>query len=786
MAMNEFGVGAVITAEDRASGSLEAVTDATNGLAGGFGNAGTSLTSFLGAGRAIPGMAGGAAAGLGGMAAALGPIALAIGLVVMAWSAWNDVVMKTNEIMESSIQVFGAFESRLAEVQTILGSTREEMGKITDAALDYAATYGKSSQEQLAGFYQTASAGFADAARSAQVMDSANKLAVGGVTNINSSVDLLTTILNGFSIEADRANEVSDSLFTTIKAGKTTASELAAAFGQVVPSANAAGAQLDETLAAMATLTLTGQSTAEASTALARAFDFLIKKPPAAMKKLKEYGVEAADLDVKGRGLQAVLTSIGTAFAGNEEEIALAVPQIRAFKAIMPLATSQAEKFSGILDQMADKTGATDEAFNTIANTMQFQKDRFASMVEGFRSRIGQVFAPSIRQALDIANDLLGLVEKLPPSMKNFIFTITGVGLAVPSVVNKIGGMIWTLTKLGLILVPILSVAQMMVPALLMWIPSLARMVPSLGRIIQLFVAWRDNVDGLRDRVQKFFDNFKLVIRGFGEAIAHDGDISGPIAAELEKAGLIKWISGVWVVFRRIQTFFGSFWEGFREAVLGGRETLEEIAPELTALLDVLKKGEGLGEALGKAIPVKMVEELGKKGGENLGKIIDWLGTMARDWEKNAKMVDTFVTAIMDLAEAMKTLASVVSTLQPFLNQLDRLAVALGIATPAQEGKVAGQKSAEAILGPGMAALEEQQKGPGLGVAGALATLAAPVVGLVSPAGAAALGGIGAAGREPQTINLNLTSKTEVDGQTLATVIEQRAIELAEEGQAQE
>ncbi len=115
-------------------------------------------------------------------------------------------------------------------------------------------------------------------------MNTANKLAVAGITDTFQAVDLLTTVLNGFQISAENSTQASDALFKAVRAGKTTINELSGAFGQVVPSASAAGASLDESLAAMAALTLAGQSTREAGTALARMFDFLTKKPPAAVK----------------------------------------------------------------------------------------------------------------------------------------------------------------------------------------------------------------------------------------------------------------------------------------------------------------------------------------------------------------------------------------------------------------------------------------------------------------------------------------------------------------------
>ena len=49
-----------------------------------------------------------------------------------------------------------------------------------------------------------------------------DKLATGGVTDVETAADGLTTVLNAYGAEAGSATDVSDALFVALKAGKAT------------------------------------------------------------------------------------------------------------------------------------------------------------------------------------------------------------------------------------------------------------------------------------------------------------------------------------------------------------------------------------------------------------------------------------------------------------------------------------------------------------------------------------------------------------------------------------
>ena len=137
----------------------------------------------------------------------------------------------------------------IAEVNTLLADTPGELEEISRQTLILGNEFGSLPVEQARAFYQVISAGAGDAAAATEILTAANKLAVGGVTDITVATDGLTSILNAYGDAVDGATDVSDVLFVGVRAGKTTVDELSASLGRVAPLAAQTGVGFDELVA---------------------------------------------------------------------------------------------------------------------------------------------------------------------------------------------------------------------------------------------------------------------------------------------------------------------------------------------------------------------------------------------------------------------------------------------------------------------------------------------------------------------------------------------------------
>ena len=301
------------------------------------------------------------------------------------------------------------FNQAMAEVSTLVNTATFDIERLNRASLANARAFGGNAVDQAKAFYQAISSGASDAAAATELVTAANRLAVGGMTDVFIATDGLTSILNAYGLEAEDATGISDALFTAMRAGKTTIGELASSLGRVTPIAASTGVTFDELAAAVSALTLAGISTREATTGV-RAILAAIAKPTAEAAKLsKQLGIEFNAAGLEALGFQNFLNQVLDATQGNTDQLALLFGGVEALIPIMSLAGAGGEEFARILDSMADKTGETDLAFQKVEDTISFQVNRLWPALVTQMTAVGT--------ALISAPGLIGLVRTLADNM---------------------------------------------------------------------------------------------------------------------------------------------------------------------------------------------------------------------------------------------------------------------------------------------------------------------------------------------------------------------------------
>lgn len=283
------------------------------------------------------------------------------------------------------------FKSGLAEVSTLLDDT-SSLDEYGDKALELAKTYGSMPVDQVKSFYNIISAGATDAASATSTLDAANKLAVGGVTDINNAVDGLTSTLNAYQLQGDAAIEVSDAFFVAMRAGKTTVGELSSSIGLSATIAASAGVSYEELLASVAALTTGGIRTTVAMNEVRRVIAAVLKPAGEAEEVAKALGIQFDAVTLKAKGLAGFLKYVGDAAGGNITTLAKLFGSVEALNAVLSLTGTQAETFNDILDKMETRAGQTDIAVSKMADDLQFQSDRMAASATVLGIKIGELF----------------------------------------------------------------------------------------------------------------------------------------------------------------------------------------------------------------------------------------------------------------------------------------------------------------------------------------------------------------------------------------------------------
>ena len=250
-------------------------------------------------------------------------------------------------------------------------------------------------------------------------VEQANQLAVGGFTSQATAVDVLTTAINAYNLEAQNAAQISDYLVTTQNLGKTTVDQLASSIGMVIPSAAAFNVQMDNLSTAYAILTSNGVQTAQSTTYLKAMFTELAKSESEVAKVLQEEtGQSFAELMEAGYSLGDVMEILGDSVDGNTTAFMNMWSSMEAGSGAVSLYNSGAERYAQVLDQMRDSAGATTDAYEKMTNTTEFSSQRMENSFNNLKIAIGDDLNPAVGMFKDGISDavdgLTSFIEKHP------------------------------------------------------------------------------------------------------------------------------------------------------------------------------------------------------------------------------------------------------------------------------------------------------------------------------------------------------------------------------------
>lgn len=357
--------------------------------------------------------------GMSGTAAGLGKLMLTgLGFFV----ALKAVTSFTSAIGDS-ITMAADLEKSMANVATLVDTTVVNMDELTESVVNMTSEVLKSSEDLSAGLYQVFSAGITDSAEAMEVLRVSAIAATAGLSTTLTSVDAITTILNAYGLEAEKATEISDLMFQTVKLGKTTFDQLAVAIGTVISPAASVGIELDELFASLATLTKGGINTQAATVGLRATLLSVIKPTDSAKQAADRLGLEWTAASLKAKGLIQFIADLREATGGNSETIAELIPNVRAMNSVMALTGKQFEELISIQGQFEDRSGSTIEAFKKQEDTYRSQQVKLGLMVDEIQIKLGQVFIPALNAMLEgimslfdaVGEELDELNSKLDP-----------------------------------------------------------------------------------------------------------------------------------------------------------------------------------------------------------------------------------------------------------------------------------------------------------------------------------------------------------------------------------
>ena len=337
----------------------------------------------------------------------------------------------------ASVKMALDFERSFAEVKTLLPQLSEQaFGKLQDDLLAFSKEMGIATDQTVPALYQAISAGVPPD-NVMTFMETAAKASIGGVTDLEVAVDGITSVINSYGSEVIDAQQASDIMFTAVRLGKTTFDELSASLFNVLPTASSLGISFEEVSAAMAVMTAQGIPTSVATTKLRQAFveaskggtllsDAIIDLTGKSFAQLISEGATASEIFNELRGSMPL------------QEFKDLVPATEALDAILAITGPNAEAMASAMGETGNSVGATDAAFQTMADTAGFKLNKAFNSLKIQLMEIGLDVLPFLTDALGVLAEWLDVnvpkaIDGLKSAFASAKPTIIGFGEAFAS-----------------------------------------------------------------------------------------------------------------------------------------------------------------------------------------------------------------------------------------------------------------------------------------------------------------------------------------------------------------
>lgn len=364
------------------------------------------------------------------------------------------------------ITASGGFETKMAEISTLVDTAVFKIGMLEDALKKQSVAFGQDASAQAAAAYQIISAGAGSATEAITTLDAANRLAIGGVTDVATAADGLTSVLNAYGDKVDGATAVSDALFVGMRAGKTTIGELSSSLGKVAPLAAATGVSFDELVAAVAALTKGGISTQESVTGVRAILAAVVKPTKEASDLAKQLGIDFSAAGLESKGFAGFMAELVQKTGGSSDALAQLFGGVEALVPAMALAGQAGVDFTAIMEDMENKGGSTAEAFEKMSNTFEFQAARVRQGLNVALIELGDIITSALTPVLRVLADNFDVISRFikVAAVGLTALMIPAILALIPAIATATAGLIamaaaWVLTPFGAIQAIIIAIA---------------------------------------------------------------------------------------------------------------------------------------------------------------------------------------------------------------------------------------------------------------------------------------------------------------------------------------
>lgn len=388
--------------------------------------------------------------------------------------------------MIGTFKTFTDYESALTDMGKVTDQTSEEIEK---AIKGIDPVLGNMTQ-LVQGYYQVISAGVTEPVEALDLLTTAAQTAKAAHVSQDEAVRALTKMMAGFGDEMKTTSDAADLLFGIEKEGQTTVAELVPIIGGLATMSHNMAVSGNEMGAALALITQTAASSAEAATQYEGILNALIKPTDTMVDLIKSWGYETASQAIEAEGFADVLKRIKEEVGDNEQALGDLFGRKEAIVGFLALATDGFSKFDETIKDVSDSTGSASKAFNNWSQTGQASMDAMYASLSNLSIIAGETFAPMIKQIIDKISELIPKIKDWIENNRPLIEIIGKLGIVL-----AVGG-------------PVLVGLGMLVGAITSLMNPIGLVVVAVTGLV---TAWTTNFLGIRDTTQKVWDTVKNI-----------------------------------------------------------------------------------------------------------------------------------------------------------------------------------------------------------------------------------------------------------------------------------
>jgi TP901 family phage tail tape measure protein len=305
---------------------------------------------------------------------------------------------------------FNEAEKAAAAVRTLGVDSKALEGNLLGLSQKLGGLY--SQTQLLTAAYDVASSGFANAADNTKVLEAAAKGATGGLSDINTVGNAVTSVLNAYGKSADEAASLVDGFIQTQNDGKIILNEYAGLIGRLAPTAKAAGVGINEMNAAIATITAQGVPVEATFTGLNQALVSILKPSQEAEELAKSLGIQFNEAGLRAKGFGGLLEEVKTKTGGSTTQLVKLFGSVDALKAILPLVNDDLVKYNQNVVKQANASGVAEKATQELGGTVSSEITKMINQIGNLTRALDTVLGPSLGGIVRLINFVIAEATK--------------------------------------------------------------------------------------------------------------------------------------------------------------------------------------------------------------------------------------------------------------------------------------------------------------------------------------------------------------------------------------